>query len=111
MFKYHKYCVIEASGIVVGVEGVAGSLDFYLIDREADDTPTLSADSERIIIADPALIDYLMQHGPKSRDARYPYRMQARITGTVSMDGEEVSLLEVSEAFLQDGKKSYRYRP
>ena len=125
MFKYHKYCVVEVSGLLMGVEDLSGSLSLYLID-DKDFISTRSSgggdnlhpdisllpgrDGEKIQVADRALIDYLIRNAPYSHSSQCKFILSARLTGTVNMDGEIIELQEISEAVMKDEERVIHYR-
>lgn len=116
MFKYHKYCVIEVSGHLEFCESKAGSFSVYLVDgaevRGSDaDRGQPDGPGDKIKIADPDLIEFLRANLLSQGGFPSPGCVQARVTGTVGMDGNEVQLLEVSEALFKDKEKTIRFRP
>lgn len=125
MFKHHKYCVIEVSGLLVAIEDPAGPLNVYLLDGAdgaasrhlAGDTdvkikglPPAGDKSQRVRITDPGLIEFICRVLQR-RDGECQFGCQARVTGTVGVDGGEVQLSYVSQAFIHDKERLLKYEP
>jgi len=125
MFNHHKYCVIDVSGLLVAVEDPAGVLNVYLLDGvdgsssrhsggdAAIDLEGLSlADdkSKRVRITDPDLIEFVCRLSKRSTSG-YRFSYQARVAGAVELDGGEVRLSHISQAFIYDKDRLLKYEP
>jgi len=125
MFKHHKYCVIEASGLLVAVSDSNGARNVYLLDnvegppvqavgngKAEMDALLLAADKgKKVRIADPALIEFICQLLQSHDDDGHPSAWRAQVTGTVDVDGGEVQLSYVSQAFIHDKGGLLKYEP
>jgi hypothetical protein len=112
MFRHHKHCVIEATGILIALDDAGGDLQLYLLDEPvaSGNRDGSSIGRENAIrIADPALLAFVRQHGSPGSDPGCRYRLQARITGNVNMDGGETYLTEVTAAVMLDGNRTLTY--
>ncbi len=114
MFRHHKYCVIEVAGLLVGRIDRDGAFDLRLLDTQGalgPDRVNQADASSAIRICDGGLSDYIRQHASMGDRLDGEYRLQARITGNVDMDGGETRLADISQAILKDGDRVLRYDP
>lgn len=111
MFKHHKYCVIEISGLLVGMEDASGLLNVYLLDG-ADGSTARDADdkSKRVRILDPALIEFICREIQRS-ESGCRFSCPAQVAGPVGVDGDEIHLSYVSQAFIHDKDRLLKYEP
>jgi len=127
MFKHHKYCVVETTGLLVGYVDLYGRLNVFvfdwdnalkatLLDRAAKNAPDLEAQLSgycggKIKITDPALLDFIEQTLPPTGYGCLRYLQDVRITGSVNMIDDEVHFAEVSQATLDDNGNLRCYKP
>ncbi len=102
MFRHHKYCVIEVSGQLMAETSPQGDLCLYLL----DESTTSASDHQRLRIADPEFTVFVRQSGAVNRP-----RLAARITGTVDLESQPVSLLGITRAILQGADGGLTYEP
>ncbi len=112
MFKHHKYCVIEATGVLTATEDDRGTLQLYLHDYPSSPTESNAShrtEGQAIRISDQGLVDFVKRHASPGGNPDCRYRLQARITGNVNMDGGETYLTDVTAAVLVDGNRTLTY--
>ena len=120
MFKYHKFCVVDVAGLLLGRDLPDGGLALELIDgveplgsspsRPAPSvSPPLALSEAPLRIADAGLIRYLREQATRSADPDYPYRLRARLTGSVGIEGGSLGLSDITQAEMNDGVKPLHY--
>lgn len=116
MFKHHKHCVIEVTGILTAIEDASGELQFYLLDnpiapplRQSEASANIRTTENAIRMSDQALIAFVKQHASPNSNPVCRYQLKARITGNVNMDGGETHLTEVVAAVMVDGARTLNY--
>lgn len=109
MFRHHKYCVVEVSGLLLGYEAPHGVLTLYLLDGAAN--LAQSRDGQKLRVCDPEFVEFVRLNASQRDGSACRHELEARITGTVDMDGKEVQLLGVSDAIMKDGDRVLRYEP
>lgn len=122
MFKHHKYCVIDVSGLLVAFEAPKGLLDVYLLDGATSYRSGSNDDakmqgmlpagdkSKRIKITDPGLIEFLCRELPRG-EGECRFSCLARVAGPVGVDGGDVQLSYISQAFIHDKGRLLKYEP
>jgi hypothetical protein len=112
MFKHHKYCVIEVSGLLVAVENARGVLGVYLLDNgvKMDGLSLVDDKSKRVRVTDTDLIEFIRQRLQRG-DGECKFSGQAQLAGTVDMDDGEAQLSYVSQAFIHDKERLLKYEP
>lgn len=125
MFKHHKYCVVEISGLLVAYEDERHVINVFVIDADSELKGRLlsieannfkareallgTANSERIRITDQKFIGFLVENAPAINHSCYKHVLEARITSTVSPVETEVQFTEVSQAVIKDSTKTLKY--
>lgn len=125
MFEHHKYCVVEASGVLLGYRNENNLLQMYVLDadngvqadflnnsfndRAVFEESFVAYPGEKIKITDPMFVEFIYQNMSAMEHSFIRYLLDVRVTSTVSIDGDEVQFPQVSRAFLKDSLQTLIY--
>lgn len=122
MFKHHKYCVIEVSGLLVASTGSDGRRSLYLLDNArgalpcAEDDVAQSGDlpmadkRDGIRITDAVFIEFINRMSSRS-ESKFNCSWPAQVAGTLDLDGGAAQFSCVSQAFVHTKEKLIKYEP
>lgn len=107
-FKYHKYCVVDVTGILNTAQLADGSRVVTVKDDSAAKTEIKASADGAVAITDQVFVEYVFA---KVLDGVGGAPITAKITGAVAMDGEQVLLTDVSSGLIYAGEQCFHYSP